>query len=144
MIEQFTDEYRWLSNFAPCKIVLDGIEYASTEHAYMSAKSEDPAWKEYCRTEPSAGKVKTKSYQVKLIDNWDLYLKYVTMYRILEQKFTLPHYRELLLATGDQYIEEGNMHGDMFWGVCMKTTLGKNILGHMIMSIRSKLQQGLL
>ena len=38
MIKEFKGDYRWLSNFTPCKIELDGFIYPSVEHAYMSAK----------------------------------------------------------------------------------------------------------
>ena len=44
-ILEFQGEYRWLSNFSPCEIILDGITYKSVEHAYMSAKSENEEWK---------------------------------------------------------------------------------------------------
>ena len=40
-ILQFQGEYRWLSNFAPVKIKLDGYTFASVEAAYMSAKCSD-------------------------------------------------------------------------------------------------------
>lgn len=48
MIREFQGEYRWLSNFAPVLIKLDGI-YPSVEHAYMSAKSDDMKWKLFCQ-----------------------------------------------------------------------------------------------
>lgn len=48
MISEFQGNFRWLSNFAPCKIILDGIEYPSVEHAYMSAKSSERSWKLFC------------------------------------------------------------------------------------------------
>ena len=49
--KEFKDEFRWLSNFIPCDIILDNITYSSVEHAYQSAKSDNPEWKEFCRTE---------------------------------------------------------------------------------------------
>jgi len=39
-----------MSNFTPVKIILDNVEYYSVEHAYMSAKSQDKSWKEFCQT----------------------------------------------------------------------------------------------
>lgn len=48
MIKEFRGEYAWLSNFTAVPVVLDGIQYPSVEHAYMSAKSKDNAWKELC------------------------------------------------------------------------------------------------
>ena len=59
----------------------------------------------------------------------------------LEQKFTDPTYKKLLLNTGDLYIQEGNYWGDKFWGICLKTNTGQNILGHLIMNIRTRLAE---
>lgn len=57
-IDEFQGEFRWLSNFAAVEVVLNGITFKSVEHAYMSAKSEDPDWKLFCQNGASAGKVK--------------------------------------------------------------------------------------
>ena len=45
IISSFDGPDRFLSNFWPCKVMLDGVEYASTEHAYQAAKSDDPAYR---------------------------------------------------------------------------------------------------
>jgi hypothetical protein len=41
VIESFVGEHAFLSNFFPCKIVYEGIEYPSTEHAFQAAKTPD-------------------------------------------------------------------------------------------------------
>ncbi len=41
MIEAFTDEYKWLSNFYPCDIEIGRKIYPTVQHAYMSAKCND-------------------------------------------------------------------------------------------------------
>ena len=38
-IESFSGDYRWLSNFHPCKIKYGGLVYPSVEHAYQAAKA---------------------------------------------------------------------------------------------------------
>ena len=48
MVESFRGEHRYLSNFQAVKIIFEGIEYPSTEHAYMSAKSDSMEWKSKC------------------------------------------------------------------------------------------------
>lgn len=48
MITEFQNEFRWLSNFTPVKITLNGLEFSSVEHAYMSEKSDDREWKLFC------------------------------------------------------------------------------------------------
>ena len=71
MIKEFQGEFRWLSNFTRCYIHLDGRDFSSVEHAYMSAKSDDPDWKHFCETECSAGLVKRRSRYITLVDNWE-------------------------------------------------------------------------
>lgn len=136
MIKEFQNEYRWLSNFAPVKIILDGITYPSVEHAYMSAKSDDKDWKEYCSNPiNTAGDVKRRSRSIKLKDNWND-IKLDVMRECLNKKFIQEPYRTKLIETGNTYLQEGNRWNDKFWGVCLRTNQGDNRLGKMIMEIR--------
>lgn len=141
MIKEFQNEYRWLSNFAPCKIVLNGTSFPSVEHAYMSAKSNDPEWKNICADSLLwPGKVKRMSRKVKLISNWEV-KKTEIMEQCLKQKYKQEPYKTKLINTGNILIQEGNYWNDRFWGVCLKTNIGENILGKMIMKIRNQLQK---
>lgn len=140
MIQQFSGDYRWLSNFATCYVELEGITYFSVEHAYMSAKSDDPQWKEFCRTEHQAGNVKKASQFITLVPDWET-KKIQVMQILLEQKFTTYPFNRQLFNTEDKYIQEGNTWGDKFWGVDLKTGAGNNMLGKMIMEIRSRLTE---
>ena len=139
MIKEFKGDFRWLSNFAPCKIELDGLIYPSVEHAYMSAKNNNTYWKEFCMTEKSAGFVKKESYKLILTLDWDN-KKIEVMKHSLIQKFNQEPYKSKLLNTENEFIQEGNMWNDKFWGVCLKTGKGENNLGRMIMDIRTKLR----
>jgi ribA/ribD-fused uncharacterized protein len=141
MITEFQNEYRWLSNFAPVKIKLNGLEFPSVEHAYMSAKSEDEEWKKFCSNQNNtAGDVKRKSRSIALKDNWNE-IKLEVMANCIEQKFNTEPYRTKLLETKDEYLQEGNRWDDKFWGVCLKTNKGENHLGKLIMSIRGTLAE---
>jgi len=140
MIAEFQDEFRWLSNFASVDIELDGIVYPSVEHAYMSAKSDDPAWKKLCANpNNSAGAVKRASRSIVLEDYWDS-IKLRVMWECAKLKFSQEPFRTKLLLTGNQHIQEGNNWNDKFWGVCLKTGVGENHLGKMIMEVRTALQ----
>lgn len=139
MIKQFRDEYRWLSNFAPVQIILNGIIYKSVEHAYMSAKSNDYEWKLFCKNTESAGDVKKASYSINLVGDWNQ-TKLNVMKECLKQKFSFEPYKTKLIQTGDEFIQEGNFWNDRFWGVCLKTGKGENNLGKMIMDIRTELR----
>lgn len=139
MIKQFQNEYRWLSNFAPVEVELEGVTYPSVEHAYMSAKSDSKEWKEFCaNTANTAGTVKKASRNITLVENWDS-IKLDVMKALLQQKFSKNPYKNLLRQTGDVHIQEGNSWNDKFWGVCLKTNTGENHLGKIIMDIRSSL-----
>lgn len=138
MIKEFQGEFRWLSNFTPCHIHLDGRDFSSVEHAYMSAKSDDTNWKDFCETERSAGLVKKRSRNIQLVDNWED-IRVDVMRECISQKFENPSLKEKLLSTGNIHIQEGNMWNDKFWGVCLKTNKGQNILGKLIMEKRTQL-----
>jgi len=136
MIKEFQGEHRWLSNFAPCKIVLGGRTFPSVEAAYMSAKSEDTAWKDFCSDRNNtAGTIKKASRSITLRQDWES-IKVKTMTECLVQKFSQEPFKSKLKATGNLHIQEGNMWNDKFWGVCLKTNKGQNILGKLIMHIR--------
>jgi len=139
MISEFQDEHRWLSNFMPCKIFYEGKSFTSVENGYMSAKSHDVEWKEFC-SDPNnhPGRVKRKSKKIVLRSDWES-IKVSVMKELLIQKFFQSPYRDLLLNTGDMHIQEGNRWGDTFWGVCLKTNTGSNNLGILLMEIRRDL-----
>ncbi len=139
MITEFQNEYRWLSNFAPVKIKLDGLEFPSVEHAYMSAKSDDVEWKKFCSNQNNkAGDVKRQSRNITLKKDWNE-IKLEVMANCIKQKFNTEPYITKLLETGTQHIQEGNRWNDKFWGVCLKTNKGENHLGRLIMDVRSVL-----
>ena len=139
MIKEFQGNKRWLSNFAPVKIELEGRTYSSVEHAYMSAKSNDDSWKKFCANEKNtAGQVKRASRNIQLVDDWET-KKLDVMEECVRQKFNQEPYKTKLLETGKKHIQEGNRWGDKFWGVCLKTNKGLNHLGRLIMQVRDEL-----
>lgn len=140
MINLFKNEYSWLSNFAPCKIILEDIEYNSVEHAYMSAKNDDIKWKIFCQLTNSPGEVKKKSKNIELIKNWEL-IKVKIMQECIDQKYNQEPYKTLLLNTNNEELIEGNWWNDTFWGINLKTNKGQNMLGKLIMEKRNQLQK---
>ena len=139
VIDNFSEEYRWLSNFWMCPVEFENIIYQSNEHAYQASKtiiiSERYDLKENC---PTAGKAKRYGKKVTKRSDW-LDVKIDNMYVINLEKFTCNfHLRNKLLSTGNAEIVEGNNWGDVFWGIC--DGVGENNLGKVIMKIRSELQ----
>lgn len=139
MIKEFKGKYADFSNFAKCQVEYEGIIYPSSEHAYMSAKNDAKAWKEFCANpDNTPGTVKKRGKKVLLRPDWEE-VKVSIMEEILRKKFSIPHFKELLLSTGTQEIQEGNYWGDREWGVCLKTGKGKNLLGKLLMKIREEI-----
>jgi hypothetical protein len=142
MIKSFNGDYRFLSNFVECKVVLDGEEYNSVEHAYVVAKTVDIGIRKEIQSLPYAGQVKRFGKKIELRKGWDN-LKYSIMFDLVEQKFNQEPYKSLLLETSCD-IFEGNMWGDIYWGVVWNeddSYSGENNLGEIIMFIRSDLSR---
>ena len=140
-IIEFQNQYFWLSNFFATPVAMDGYVFPASENAFMSGKSKDITWKQFCTTETNPGAMKSAGRKVKLIDNWDV-IRIDAMLKALRAKFSDPILRAKLLATGNRQLIEGNRWGDKFWGVCIKTPqhVGQNNLGKLLMQLRYELQ----
>lgn len=134
-IYRFHGDYRWCSNFAPVSIRMGSDLYPSVEHAYQASKTIDPIERAWFRNALTAGQAKRLSKQLTLREGWHD-IKEGIMRELTRQKFKQPYYRELLIQTGQAYIEEGNYHGDIFWGVNLRTGKGDNRLGQILMQHR--------
>lgn len=140
MINQFKDEFAFLSNFYPCQITVEDKVYQSSEHAYQAHKCENPEDAEMIRNLPTAWEAKKKSYKIKMRYNWDD-IKVAEMVLIVYKKFKQnPDLAQQLLNTGDQELVEGNTWGDEFWGVNLHTGQGRNMLGKCLMGVRNALK----
>lgn len=136
----FTDDYRFMSNFVPVWVVLDGAAYRSVEHAYQAAKTIYPDQRVQVACAPTAGKAKRLGQQLTIRDDWED-VKLGVMEALLRQKFANDPFKSGLLATEDAYIEETNTWGDIFWGVC--NGIGENHLGQLLMKLRAELGNSL-
>jgi N-glycosidase YbiA len=138
MIDRFSGPYRFLSNFWPARVVLDGEEYPTTEHAYQAAKTFDPAVRRAIALSETPGKAKRAGAAAKCREDWPA-VKVEIMLDLLRQKFRRhDHLKEQLLATGDLELVEGNTWGDVFWGVC--NGKGENHLGRLLMRVRHEIR----
>lgn len=132
-ITSFTGQYRFLSNFFPCEIDMDGDTYRTLEHAYQAAKTTDPTQRWRIQNCATPGQAKRIGQRVTRRDGWDA-ARLVVMELLLHQKFKDPNLRSKLVATGDAELIEGNYWGDVFWGVCEGK--GENWLGKLLMRVR--------
>ena len=132
----FDGEFRWLSNFWPAAVWLDGIQYPSVEHAFQAAKFR-PEDRRPFRTGP-AGSTKKLGRGLPAQSDW-LDRRFSVMEALLQQKFAASSdLGNLLLSTGDRPLIEGNTWGDRFWGVCNGE--GENQLGHLLMAQRDRIK----
>lgn len=142
-IIDFRGDYRWLSNFADASVEWEGRWFATTEHAYQAAKTLVKEEIEEIQLAPTPGKARRLGQKVTLRPDWDQ-VKLSVMKDLLEKKFCIPEYRDLLLATGGHHLMEGNTWGDEFWGVSADSGMGRNHLGRLLMDIRDQLYENKL
>jgi ribA/ribD-fused uncharacterized protein len=137
IINKFDGEYRWLSNFWPCKVVLEGVEFPSVEHAYQAAKTLDVETRKVISQIKTAGGAKKAGRSITLRKDWPE-AKLEIMKGLVRQKFGDPTLRKLLASTENAELVEGNYWGDVEWGVYRGQ--GKNLLGKILMEIRNEIK----
>ena len=132
-IRSFKGKYAFLSNFYPCIVEYEGISYPSSEHAYQATKSLDVEQRLSIAACPAPSDAKLFGRRLHLREDWEE-VKISVMLAVVRDKFARncagEDIRELLLATGDAYLEEGNNHGDRFWGTVEGE--GRNELGKIL------------
>lgn len=139
-ILSFMGENRWLSNFAASDVSYEGEIYPTVEHAYQAAKTLDLKQRKEIQELATPKEARQKGQTVTLRYGWES-IKLSIMKELVKQKFQQPYFRDLLLATGNAYLKEGNYWHDNFFGSCTCDkpkcrNTGKNNLGLLIMAIR--------
>ena len=134
MINNFRNEYSWLSNFYDSPVVIDGLTYRNAESAYQATKCADPNNRQRF-IDLTGAQAKRLGRTLRMDPDWER-KKFGVMYKVVEDKFlrntTLMRW---LQETGDQELVEGNTWNDTYWGVCGGK--GENNLGIILMTIRS-------
>lgn len=134
MINEFRGKYYFLSNFSDSKITINGITFLNAEAAFQSFKDIERQ-SEFSNLNPSSAKRKGRN--VRLRHDWEQ-VKDNIMYQVVKAKFEQnDDLRLKLIATNNEYLEEGNTWNDTYWGVCRGR--GKNMLGKILMKVRSEL-----
>lgn len=133
----FHGENRFLSNFSYSDIVYEDQLYPTVEHAFQAAKTLDLQDRYLISMASTPGMAKREGRQVQLRPDWEE-IKLEVMAKLLRLKFADPELKQLLLATGDDYLEETNTWNDTYWGVC--NGVGENHLGRLLMMVREELR----
>jgi ribA/ribD-fused uncharacterized protein len=135
-IAGFVAEYRWLSNFFPCRVEWKGRVYGSSEAAYHSGKYPETERDVFTRLDADRARKlsRAKPYDA---GAWEA-RKVQTMREVVWAKFSQnPELGQKLLSTKDRHLEETNWWGDKIWGVYQGE--GQNLLGIILMEVRARL-----
>lgn len=135
VINYFTGEYDFLSNFYIGTVVYNGLTFTSSEAAFQSMKCPERA-REFTQLNPS--QAKSLGRKVELRSDWEE-IKDNVMYGVCYAKFSQNEdLKRKLIATGDAKLVEGNTWNDIYWGMCKGK--GQNKLGEILMKLREELQ----
>lgn len=140
-IKGFQGYYRFLSNFYPVKIDWEGLTYSSSEAAFQASKSLDQDIRRQFLTLSAREARKKGKEEIKAREDWKD-VKLNVMYKILREKFSKQPCRNMLIETGDAYLEETNYWHDTFWGVY--NGIGENHLGRLLMLVRDEIKEGIV
>lgn len=140
VIDSFSGEYRFLSNFFPSELPAKrGVPAKTVEHAYQACKSKHYAEQQAVLRAPTPGEAKKLGRTLTLRPDWEE-IKVDVMERLVTTKFlTYPDLAAKLLLTGDALLVEGNTWGDRFWG--MVDNQGENNLGIILMKVRATIAE---
>lgn len=137
MIDRFNDKYFFLSNFSPSPFRIDYVLFPTMEHYFQANKADNQNDYLHIAYAPTPGEAKRLGRKIQLRPDWEK-IKDNVMLTGLRKKFADPELRNLLLATGDEELIEGNYWGDTYWGVC--NGVGQNKLGKLLMQVREEIK----
>lgn len=138
VVKEFVGDFKFLSNFFPSTIFVEGKKYATVEHAFQALKTLVEEERTIVRNAKSPGLAKKLGKSVSMRNDWNN-IKFDVMRSLIRLKFENPFLREMLLATGDSILEEGNLWKDKTWGIYLGE--GENMLGKILMEERKHIQQ---
>ena len=135
-----TDQYGCFSNFSRHGFELGQKYWSTSEHYFQAQKFESELLQEKVRnakTPLEASKI-GRDKTLPLRDDWEKVKEGVMKEAIIHKFLNHEELRELLLSTGEEEIIE-ETQDDYYWG-CGKDGTGKNILGKILMEVRTMLK----
>ena len=136
-----SEEYGEFSNFAGYSIQLDGKRWPTSEHYFQAMKFQENSHREAIRKEKSPLQAARLGRDRKrpLRRDWES-VKVSIMRKAVLCKFTQHEdLRELLLSTGEAKLIEHTTN-DAYWGDGGDGS-GKNMLGRILMEVRTQLRE---
>lgn len=141
MIEMFRGEFSFLSNFYDVEIKYGSLRFKNVESAFQALKSKDYNVRKMFEN-LSGSESKKLGRRIELRKDWSE-IKDNVMEYLVRLKFKDERLRRMLLATGEQPLIEGNYWNDRYWGVDLKSGIGENKLGKILMKVRKDIRNGL-
>jgi len=136
--------YGAFSNLYRRAIVFEGVEYATSEHAYQAGKARKDSVREWLMAAPTPSLLAMAAHGLYVWDvapNWSK-TKFDRMRGVLRAKFTQHEdLKELLLGTGNaRLVEVATVDNSVnrLWGEV--NGVGKNMLGELLMELRAELR----
>lgn len=129
-----------------------GIEVASSEHDFNAQKPVEADWAAWILAAPSPAEAKKRGDvrgKFTLRPGWDAGGRVRAMQNALLGKYADPELAALLVGTGTLHLVETNYWHDSFWSECFGgmnrcrprcAQPGINMLGELLMALRSKIQ----
>ena len=140
----FRGKRAFLSNYHEAQFIIDGKIYNSVEHFFHASKADNEIEHEMVRNANTPAEAKKLGRSVHLRSDWEEE-KINIMYLGLLAKFCCHLNLAIkLVETGDDTLEELNDWNDMFWGINIETREGQNMLGKLLMKVRTEIKQELL
>jgi hypothetical protein len=133
-VRGFFGEYRFLSNFYPSPMEINGKRYETNEHFYQASKADNDLDHEYVRTAPSSGVAKHRGKRIPLREDWNKVRLNIMLEGLIAKFEQNPELAEKLANTSPGELVELNNWGDTFWGVVRDK--GCNNLGKLLMFVR--------
>ena len=138
LVDGFIGPFVFLSNWARTPIEIDGLRFATADHAYTYFQIASEEIASQVRYIPTPSGAVQRRQQTASRDGWSIDQVGV-MESILSRKFA-PGTRlaKFLVSTGDATLRNENWWGDTFWGTV--DGRGANRLGAMLEAHRSSLR----
>lgn len=132
------EPYGFMSNFYRSRMFFNGRWWNWSEAPYQAAKTNVPEEIDRVAAAAKPSEVRLVGQEITMRSDWDQ-VKYQVMKDVCIAKFLQhPDLRRQLIETGtEELIEDSPV--DYYWG-CGKDGTGQNMLGKVLMEIRTELQ----
>jgi ribA/ribD-fused uncharacterized protein len=137
------DKYGFFSNFSHYGFELDGKQWNTSEHYFQAQKFIGSVFEEEIRQAktPMDAALMGRDRNKPIRGDWEEVKKEIMRKAVLRKFETHKDIRDILISTGEEEIIEETTD-DYYWG-CGKDGTGKNMLGIILMEVRSILKSDL-